>query len=197
MDIDGTSWFFELIDINSSVYDQGTQVLHSPFYEHVLYQADGLLLLYDVTSKESFDKITNDAYLRALATRNSVFAGREKERMERRGLGCVLVGNKIDLLNRNEEKREVDRETAEQWAESQGFRHTEIRVENRNQVEHAIELLASDMKKTKARTERKAAEEREAEKKRQKEQKEQKRTSLASAMKKVLPIIKSRAETTD
>ena len=191
-DIDGTSWLFELMDLSSTIYQSEHQRPYTTFYDNVLFQAHGLVLIYDVTSKESFEKVTNHAYFHAWSCRRKEPKGDDNSILDRKALGCVLVGNKVDLLHYAQEKRQVDREMAEQWAQSQGFQHIEITIHGRKQVEKAMDLLAKDIKKLHSREKRRDAWKKEKEKKMKKEREEdlrkQRKRAVTDVVRKVLPI---------
>ncbi len=61
--------------------------------------------------------------------------------------GCVVVGNKKDVVDDNEELREVKKEMAEQWAASQGFRHFEINSHKRGEVEDVVRALVDSVQR--------------------------------------------------
>ena len=114
--------------------------------------ADGIVLLYDITSRHSFDRVTNRTYMHVWDARNTVSRKTgDQGKMEglKKRFGCVVVGNKKDLVNveDGERKREIDKEEAEQWAESQGFRGLEVSSNNREEVEEAVNLLVKSVKR--------------------------------------------------
>ena len=114
--------------------------------------ADGIVLLYDITSRHSFDRVTNRTYMHVWDARNTVSRKTgDQGKMEglKKRFGCVVVGNKKDLVNveDGEKKREIDTEEAEQWAESQGFRGLEVSSNNREEVEEAVNLLVKSVKR--------------------------------------------------
>jgi predicted GTPase len=61
--------------------------------------------------------------------------------------GCVVVGNKKDIIDRDEGKRQVKKEMADQWASSQGFRHIEISSNERKEVEDAVQALVDSVQR--------------------------------------------------
>jgi len=68
--------------------------------------AQGVIMVYDVTRRDSFDNLQH--WLKEV----KLYSPNNGE-----GVVKLLVGNKIDLL----ERRVVSRETAENWARSQGM----------------------------------------------------------------------------
>jgi GTPase SAR1 family protein len=116
--------------------------------------AEGIILLYDITSRYSFDRVTKETYMRVWHARNTVFRKTgDLGKMEglKKRFGCVVVGNKRDLVNGEdgEKKRGIDKEEAEQWAESQGFRGLEVSSNNREEVEEAVNMLVKSVERAK------------------------------------------------
>ncbi|CAN9337478.1 unnamed protein product [Alternaria alternata] len=112
--------------------------------------ADGVVLLYDVTSLFSFDHLIQHTYLQIWQCRNTVFIKDGAEgRMQglKKRFGCVVVGNKKDIIDRDEGKRQVKKEMADQWASSQGFRHIEISSNERKEVEDAVQALVDSVQR--------------------------------------------------
>jgi uncharacterized protein YchJ len=92
--------------------------------------------------------------MRVWDARNTVFRKTgDQGKMEglKKRFGCVVVGNKKDLVNgeHGEEKREIDKEEAEQWADSQGFRGLEVSSNNREEVEEAVNALVRSVERAK------------------------------------------------
>jgi GTPase SAR1 family protein len=116
--------------------------------------ADGIILLYDIASKYSYERVTNEVYFNAWKCRDTVYRkdGPDgKMWRSKKRFGCVLVGNKKDLIDGQdgEAKREVNKYEAEEWAECQGFRGLEISSNERGEVEEAVKALVASVEKTK------------------------------------------------
>ena len=150
-DIDGSTWLFEFLDLNSTVHREGHIRPHPGIYDRMLMLATGIVLLYDVTSRESFERVTDSAYLYAWTCRTNAPRETRTHPTQRQKFGCVLVGNKADLVQEDHVRREVSRDEAEQWAHSQGFTHVEITTNSRHEVETAIEALARNIRKIELR----------------------------------------------
>lgn len=120
-----------------------TTVFHLSFAN-----AQGIVLLYDVTSRATFDLITRDAYLYALTARQSMSTG--SEHWGKR-CGFVLVGNKADVVRDEPDKREVETEMAAEWARSQGFEHVEVTSTERAHVDGAMAMLVQNIELAKRR----------------------------------------------
>ncbi|KAF7677846.1 hypothetical protein GT037_004705 [Alternaria burnsii] len=141
------TWSFSFIDLNlnSDISPRYREVLNT-----YIASADGVVLLYDVTSLFSFDHLIQHTYLQIWQCRNTVFFKDGAEgRMQglKKRFGCVVVGNKKDIIDRDEGKRQVKKEMADQWASSQGFRHIEISSNERKEVEDAVQALVDSMQR--------------------------------------------------
>lgn len=104
------------------------------FYKGV----DGIILVYDITNRESFDKI--NSWVKQ-ATENTT-----KE------LPFVLVGNKCDL----EEERDVSTEEGEEFAKKQGYPFIEVSALSKENIDTMFEMMVRKIlpKKLKAKRER-------------------------------------------
>jgi GTPase SAR1 family protein len=112
--------------------------------------ADGIVLLYDVTDRDSFDRVTDETYVHIWGARNTVFRKQgDMGKMEglKKRFGCVVVGNKSDLVGDDEAKRRVDKGEARGWAESQGFRAFEVSSNDRGEVEDVVKALVKSVRK--------------------------------------------------
>jgi len=104
--------------------------------------ACGALVVYDVTSRESFEHARSWlADVRQYADPN---------------LSCILVGNKVDLCDAAEsepsltstsrrKRREVPRETAELWAKEEGMLYIETSAKSGDNVDAAFLKAATDV----------------------------------------------------
>ncbi|CAD8067031.1 unnamed protein product [Paramecium primaurelia] len=90
--------------------------------------AHGIILVYDVTDKQSFKDVEN-----WLA---------EVEKYANENVVRVLVGNKVDL----ESKREVTQEEGKELADSLNIRFIETSAKNSSNVEKAFITLANEIK---------------------------------------------------
>ncbi|KAJ7861412.1 ras-domain-containing protein [Mycena olivaceomarginata] len=97
--------------------------------------AAGCLLVYDVTSRRSFDSVrTWLADVRAHADAH---------------VSCILVGNKVDLVSGGEgqepRERAVPTEVAEQFAKEEGLLFTEASARSGEGVEEAFVRAAQEV----------------------------------------------------
>lgn len=85
--------------VKAQIWDTAGQEKYKSITSHHYRRAFGALLVYDVTRKGTFENSLKWYYeLQKYAEKDCIIA---------------LVGNKIDLVNKNERKREVTREEGE------------------------------------------------------------------------------------
>ena len=148
LDVEGAEWELGMMDLSSTPIreehaSQPGASLSSDFIVAILSSRSGVVLLYDITSQHSFENITQFGYQHLILNRHR----RDPETqtpypagMQR--FGCVLVGNKADLAS---EKREVDSEVAQEWADSQGIKFFEVSTRDRNAIEEAMRALVKSV----------------------------------------------------
>ena len=119
------------VDIVDTAGQERYRSLSRSYYN----RADGCLLVYDITSKETFEEL------------ESYFLKRIKE-FCKKDMKIILLGNKTDL----EEQRQVTQDEGADFAKENGFDFMETScLENRNVAdgfETLIELAYFDSKKT-------------------------------------------------
>lgn len=173
------NWTLALIDISSALIREQSETLDRFTFNMWVREAHGVVLLYDITSMSSFDRITNDGYVHVILRRC-------EDSLRPDGLiypaggprfGCVLVGNKADLAA---ERRQVPKELAQDWADSQGMQFFELNSSD----EAAIEEVMKALMKSIARAERRDAEDIEREKKKAEKQKGENKKGISSWMQK-------------
>ena len=89
------------VEIDVQLWDTAGQERFRSITTSYYKSSQGLLLMYDITRKETFDNLENWI----LSIKDSL--GEEEKYL------IVLVGNKVDLVNSNPESREVTTEDAE------------------------------------------------------------------------------------
>ncbi|KAL5533194.1 hypothetical protein ACEPAF_4970 [Sanghuangporus sanghuang] len=93
--------------------------------------AAGCLLVYDVTSRTSFEN-----------ARTWLDDVREHADPN---LTCILVGNKVDLVETGARPREVTAEQGEAWAQENGLLFVEASAKSGLNVEHAFFAASKDI----------------------------------------------------
>lgn len=124
--VDGRSSQVRLMDLSTSFLKPENEAHYPEWAGRMLREANGVVLLYDVTSTESFEYITRQAYNFLWGCRR---LGKDMDGVnthERRSFGCVLAGNKLDLVTAKQAARAVSQSVAEEWAYTQGFRNLEF-----------------------------------------------------------------------
>jgi Ras-related protein Rab-39B len=140
--IEGQAFSLTLMDLSTS-FMKPEQAMHSTEWaEKMLAEAEGVVLLYNITSSESFQYVTDQAYKLLWRSRKN-----DEENGEvRMNFGCVLVGNKLDLVIAGNESRAVSKSLADEWAQTQGMRSIEVDSLRREGPERALKLLVQNIK---------------------------------------------------
>jgi len=146
MRIDDELMNVEFMDLSSTTLRTAGPNFKSDLFIRKLSEAVGVVLLYDVTSLESFERVTNEAYMYLWMCKR--YLGDD---IGGKSCRCILVGNKVDLLKKEPQKRQVDRELAEQWAQSQGIKHFELTAREHGPVREAVHDLMRSVRKMKER----------------------------------------------
>ena len=126
------------IGIDYTFKDMKTSILniwdlsgHADFFEvrNEFYKdANGILLVYDITSRKTFD--TLDVWLR------------EGNRFGATSVYAAVCGNKADIGN----KRVVQRAEAENWASSRRFDYFEVSAATGQGINDMFEFIVAKMK---------------------------------------------------
>jgi hypothetical protein len=149
MSIDNQECEATYMDYSSTTVRAADASFSADIFMCGLGSAAGIVLLYDITSLSSFQHITNKAY--TYARMCNKYMGSEED-----GNSCeyILVGNKADLVKEEPRKREVDRDMAEEWAQSQGIKHREVCSHEAEGPHDAARQLITAIKRTKERESR-------------------------------------------
>lgn len=144
--VDALTSHLTLMDLSTSFLKPENTMQRTEWAENLLKDADGVVLLYDVASLESLEYVINQAYNFVWGCRKSKGENNQRAgRNERQSFGCVLAGNKLDLVIAGKEQRAVSQEQAEEWAHTQGFRSIELDSLARDGPERALELLLKNV----------------------------------------------------
>ena len=112
---------YKNIEVTLQIWDTAGQERYRALTKSYLKGSDGILFLYDITKKESFDSIKN--WIECTAEHSNVTK--------------ITVGNKIDM----EEKREVTEEMKQNFHKDYDFEDIEISAKKGINVEKVFELL--------------------------------------------------------
>jgi GTPase SAR1 family protein len=146
MSIDGENAQVTFKDYSSTTVRTADASFSSDIFMRGLGRAAGIVLLYDITLLSSFEHITNQAYAYARMCNQYKGPAEGSNNCE-----YILVGNKLDLVENAPEKRQVDRDMAEQWAQSQGISHVEVsshRIEGPHEA--ALKLIKHERRQGEA-----------------------------------------------
>jgi small GTP-binding protein len=125
--VDFVSKSFQLADgsvVNAFIYDTGGQEKYKAINESYYKKANGVLLVYDITNRKSFDDIIN------------YYCDKIKELCEK-NIPIILLGNKTDL----EDKRQVSQEEGIELARSNKYIFKETSCVKNENVADAFEAL--------------------------------------------------------
>ena len=113
--------------IKAQIWDTAGQEKYKSITYHHYKKSVGGIIVYDITKRSSFDNVKN--WYDDLLTKG------EK--------GCViaLVGNKLDLIERNEKKREVSKSEAQGYADDNHMLFFETSAYNGNNINDIFEEL--------------------------------------------------------
>jgi len=113
--------------INVEIWDTAGQERFRNIAKTYFQSSDGFLLVYDITSKDSFNKL-NDWYeqIKLNAPENSK---------------CIIAGNKSDL----EEKRQVKKEEGEKFASDNNLKFYETSAKDDKNINIVFELLSNEI----------------------------------------------------
>jgi GTPase involved in cell partitioning and DNA repair len=144
--IDGEALEVDLTDLSSTTLRTADATFSPDMFMRSLSGAVGVVLLYDITSLESFDHITRQGYMYACMCNN--YMG---EKGRNRIREYILIGNKKDIVEKEPKKRQVDEDLAEQWAQSQGMQYVELSTHSKADVDQTIRVLMRSIMRAKER----------------------------------------------
>ena len=93
-------------------------------------ECDGIIFLYDITNKNSFDKISK--YIEIFQDKKG------------KNFPMILLGNKID----KKEERKISKEAGEELAKTKGINFSEISVKEGTNVDEAVNSLINQIFET-------------------------------------------------
>ena len=130
----GVDYMDKTVDYNNlkvflQIWDTSGEEKFRSITRNFYRNADGLLVVFDLTCRESFNHVKN-------------WINEAKE--HKNGIKTILVGNKLDL----EDEREVDKETALKFAEKNNLKYLETSAKNgkniNNSFKEMIALILND-----------------------------------------------------
>ncbi|KAF2187341.1 P-loop containing nucleoside triphosphate hydrolase protein, partial [Zopfia rhizophila CBS 207.26] len=153
--VDDTDYILDLLDVNATLFHESSQSRQGISWSALrqwLQEAHGIVFLYDITSRESYDRIVNKGFETACKYRNSMAGDGTPYPACGQRFGSVLVGNKVDLV-KGKEMREVLREEAEGWGDVMNVRFFELDTFDNEKVHEVMRALVRAMVKAEKRDE--------------------------------------------
>ncbi|KAJ4986434.1 hypothetical protein SVAN01_08126 [Stagonosporopsis vannaccii] len=143
--VDGRVSKLALMDLSTSFLKPEQSMHPTNWAEKMLAEADAVVLLYDITSSSSFEYLINQAYdfLWECRRRSGVYTGKNQHK----SFGCVLVGNKYDVVSSGQKDGAVSQNLADEWAQTQGFRSIVVDSLTEAGPESALRLLMKNVQK--------------------------------------------------
>ena len=116
--------------INIKIWDTAGQERFKALTQSYFRNAEGVMLAYDVTKSESYDNLKDwIASIKKNLEGKNIF------------LPLIIVGNKIDM----EESREVEKESAEQFATENNYKYFETSAKTGEGVDEAVRDLINQV----------------------------------------------------
>jgi len=106
--------------IKAQIWDTAGQEKYKSITYHHYKKSVGGLIMYDITKRSSFDNVKN--WYKDIIT------------LGEKGCIIALVGNKLDLIERNERKREVSTKEAQTYADDNHMLFFETSAYNGNNI---------------------------------------------------------------
>ena len=113
--------------IKAQIWDTAGEEKYKSITYHHYKKSVGALILYDITKRSTFDNVQN--------WYNDITIQAE--------IGCItaLIGNKLDLIEKNNRLREVSKEEAEAYAKNNNMIFYETSALNGNNINDIFEEL--------------------------------------------------------
>ena len=118
-------------EIKLKIWDTAGQERYRQITSHIYKDADGIILVFDVTSEESFNQITD-------------WMEQIKNNVSKEEVNLILIGNKCDLADRM-----VEKERGEKMAEKLKIKYFETSALTGKGINEAFEELAKQIFKNK------------------------------------------------
>ena len=117
--------------IKAQIWDSAGQERYKAIVAGHYRRAAGALIVYDVTKKSTFEHITNWLKnINEMAEKNCI---------------TYLIGNKIDLLDSNNNSREVSVEEAQKYAKENGLKYYETSALTSVRINDCFEDLLQEI----------------------------------------------------
>ena len=111
------------IDISLQIWDTAGQERFRGITKNFMKGADGIIYVYDITKKSSFESLKNWIFQSEEATE---------------GFKKIIIGNKIDL----DKERQIAKESLNKFCQSRNIKGMEVSAKNDVNVNECFETLA-------------------------------------------------------
>jgi len=111
------------IDISLQIWDTAGQERFRGITKNFMKGADGIIYVYDITKKSSFESLKNWIFQSEEATE---------------GFKKIIIGNKIDL----EKERQITKDSLNKFCQSRNIKGLEVSAKNDVNVNECFETLA-------------------------------------------------------
>ena len=118
-------------EIKLKIWDTAGQERYRNITSHIYKDADGIILVFDVTSEDSFNQITD-------------WMEQIKNNVSKEKINLILVGNKCDI-----QERMVEKERGEEMAKKLNINYYETSALTGDGINDAFEGLAKQIFKSK------------------------------------------------
>ena len=119
------------IVIKAQIWDTSGQEVYNSISNIHFSKCKGVIIVYDITNKKSFDKIEN-------------WLLRIKKHCDRDCL-IMVVGNKLDILNEDPSKREVPEQVAKDYAIDNKLYFKEVSAKNNTKINEIFEDMLNEI----------------------------------------------------
>jgi small GTP-binding protein len=121
----------ENVTIKAQIWDTSGEEKYDSISNHHFINSKGLILVYDITNKNSFDKLNN------LMTKIKNKCDKD----------CIvmIVGNKLDIVQEDSNKREITEEMGMKFANQYNINFIEVSAKNDTRIVDLFEELLSSI----------------------------------------------------